>query len=177
MDYFLTQNSSLYCLSRNLYAGLFYKGSKEQNIRDRAIDHEIYQKEKLVSANTHPKIVLAWKEYFYWLEKIHILCEKENIPLVMLISPFEFQLNLTRDKDFPQEKLINFCKANGIKYFNYIDSLRLDYSIYRSRNTDIARPHLFWDRFFLDHDHYNEEGHRRVAKHLAPLISSTLNLF
>jgi len=176
IDFYLGQHSSLYCLAKNWYAEMTYRGKDSDTLKERAKKQEIYQKEKLITRHDHEKIREAWKEYFHWLTKIADTCRNKQLPLIILISPFEFQFNLSPEQDYPQKNIIHFCEAGNLSYLDLIDVLRSDFESQGLSYSNRTGTEEFWDRFFYDHDHLSMLGHKFVAELLFPLVVRELGL-
>ena len=176
IDFYLGQHSALYILAKNWYAKMTYQGEEEDTLKERAIKQEIYQKEKLITLHDNVNIKKAWDEYFDWLRKISDICRDNQLPLIILISPFEFQFKLSSNEDYPQQIIMEFCKQNGITNLNLIDNLRTEFLSQNLSFSNEQQVVKFWDQFFHDHDHYSEFGHKYVADLLFPHIVRKLNL-
>jgi lysophospholipase L1-like esterase len=176
MDYYLGQHSSLYCLAKSWYAKKTYQGDDSETLLERGKKQEIYQKEKLITEHENANIRIAWKEYFNWLSKISDVCKEKQLPLLILICPFEFQLNLKKEKDYPQKEIINFCAKKKIPYINLLEILRNDFESQNLSYNDKRETERFWDQYFYDHDHFSISGHRFVAELLLPAMLHELGI-
>ena len=144
MDYYLSQHSALYSLAKNWYAEKTYKGDDSDTLQERGKKQEIYQKEKLITHHQHESIRLAWEEYFSWLSKIASFSKQQGIPIILLISPFEFQLTSSSSTDYPQQKLTLFCKEHNIPCIDLLQVLRHKFSSFSSNQSNPSSPSLFW---------------------------------
>ena len=176
IDYYLGQRSALYCLSKIWYAKMTYQGENSDTLKERGKKQEIYQKEKLITHHDHENIREAWDEYFDWLTKIADTCRDKKLPLIILICPFEFQLHLPPEQDYPQKKIISFCEKSNISHLNLIDVLRADFESQNLSYSNRAETEKFWDHYFYDHDHFTLAGHKFVAELLLPLVMNELGL-
>ena len=136
---------------------------------------EIYSAENLVQAPDDPRIRDAWREYLSWLDAIVDLAASARIPVVLLASPFDFQLGRPSVDAHPQRILERFTSERRIAYVDWLDALQrvatassrvllrgeVDRRIAGMPAQGLART---WGRQFLDYDHPSASGHRFAAK-------------
>ncbi len=190
LHHVLQQRSGLYLALRQGLVSLRLLGSPGKTRAERAAHEEAYAATKLIDAPDSPPIRAAWTEAIGWLDRIHEAAN--DIPVLLVVSPFQFQLSRSPALARPQARLKTYSEKVG---WEYVDLLVLLQSRYvtsqggppweidqpladrivqlRARNADSFD--VFWRSYFLDHDHYNRAGHVLVAEHLAPEVERLLS--
>ncbi len=189
LHHVLQQRSGLYLALRQGLISLRLLGSPGKTRAERAAHEEAYAATKLIDAPDSPPIEAAWTEALGWLDRIAKVAD--DTPVLLVVSPFQFQLKRSPALARPQARLGAFSEEAG---WDYIDLLFLLQSRYvasqggpsweveqpladrivqlRARNKDSFD--VFWRNYFLDHDHYNRAGHALVAEYLAPEVERLL---
>lgn len=102
----------------------------------------------------------AWALTLENLDKIFHRCREEEIPALLVILPYAFQLQNPAAFGRPQTVLHAHAAEQGIDIVDLLPLLRLDME---ERNLGIPA-------YFLDDNHLTVEGHRTVARILADEI-------
>ena len=79
-----------------------------------------------------------------------------NAPLVILIAPYQFQLDGDKTKALPQRMLIDFAEKNNIEYIDLLPVF--------AENSE--------KELFADGNHFEVEGHKVVAAKLADYLKN-----
>lgn len=135
-----------------------------ENISKKKVDDPVFQKN--------------WKYVLTNLENIYNLAEQRNIKIVLMIFPDVFQLLNEKAKN-PQKILIDHATKNNV---DYIDVTEIFESlIFGNENLSVAeisqdqRLADYHDKireYYLDHNHYTDEGHKIIAKKLMSYLMS-----
>jgi len=140
-------------------------GRLVQEIRIRKLDAnqmkiaELYDVKKMITKQVDSTYQSQWNFTLAELNKIYTVCKMKDIPVVLLIFPFTFQLN-NADMQWPQELLKQDAIKNQVKYIDFIKTFE---DIIDNDTTKIAK-------YFLDEDHYTVEGHKVVAQELGRVL-------
>ncbi len=102
----------------------------------------------------------AWALTLENLDRIFLRCEEEEIPAMLVILPYAFQLQNPSAFGRPQAVLQTHAAGQGI---DTVDLLPLLCRDMEERNLGIPA-------YFLDDNHLTAEGHRTVARILADEI-------
>jgi len=140
-----------------------------QDGQSRAAAHarsERFADQRLVDTPDDPHIQAAWVEYRAWLRRVAELCRSHGLPLVLVASPMDFQLNQPASKAAPQRELAAISKELGIAYVDLLPAMRVAAG---SDPEGFARAH------FLDHTHYHPPGHAWVARMVLPEVEQALS--
>jgi lysophospholipase L1-like esterase len=189
LHHVLQQRSGLYLALRQGLVFLRLLGSPGKTRSERAAHEETYAATKLIDAPDSPPIEAAWAEALGWLDRIARAAG--DTPVLLVVSPFQFQLKRSPALALPQERLKAFSSEAGWDFIDLLSLLQTRYVAsqggppweveqplaerivqLRGRNADSFD--VFWRRYFLDHDHYNRAGHVLVAEHLAPEVERLL---
>jgi lysophospholipase L1-like esterase len=132
-----------------------------QEIRIRKLDAkqikvaELSDVNKMISNRDDSTYKLQWDFTLKKLNEIYLICKKNNIPVVLLIFPFTFQIN-NPDKQWPQELLIQNANQNNVDYINFL-------KVFESKITNYKTS---INKYFLDEDHFTPDGHREVGNEI-----------
>jgi hypothetical protein len=141
-----------------------------------AMRHVQVTEEMARDDGTDPYYRKAWDNSLEDLEAIYDTAKRNDIPVLLLIFPFTFQI-LDEATEGPQERLIAHAEAQGVPYIDFTEIFE-DLILRDGEHDELAeRQHvdlaklmpMYRDRFdvyFLDSDHLTVEGHRVVAEHL-----------
>ena len=136
--------------------------------RSRAAAHaraERYADQRLVDTPGDPHIEAAWVEYRAWLRRIVDLCAEHRLPVVLLISPMDFQLMQPASRAAPQLELARLAAELGVEVVDLLPEFQ------RLGGGD---PEAFARQIFLDHTHYHPPGHALVARAVQPVVEASL---
>ena len=123
-----------------------------------------------------PKYAEPWEVVLTNLEKMYTIADSSEIPIVLMIFPFEFQL-LDAELRTPQRILSEHARRHGVDVIDYTDVFRR--VIYQDRDLlEILRDRGYgsseirrffrWKvaEYFLDSDHFTAAGNQVVAQEL-----------
>ncbi len=183
-QFFMTQHSATYLFIKDMIRQIEFRKEIGGKLTEKAKHRDIYRARNLVFHPEMAEIIQAWRLYKYWLQEIINLARENNMDIILLASPYEFQLRLISDMALPQQNLYRFSKINDITYLDLLERLRAEL-IFESgiesiddyfQNPDDVfcdlmkqAPYLekqFWEKYFVDYDHYSVSGHRFVAEML-----------
>lgn len=192
LHYQLSQRFAFYRAMRKVLARFRFGTTTRTEVAEKAKEREIYAAHELVAHPDDPRLEEAWREYLSSLQRIVDLAESRSIPLVVLASPYDFQLRQRPSRAEPQARLREFARERELPYVDLLACLQEDLlASLRSEGLKVRgttpeqsipfvnkhyprRPAKFWRGYFLDYDHYNVEGHRYVAERLLPVLFDTL---
>ena len=123
-----------------------------------------------------PKYQEAWGFILPELAKAYHACRANNIPVVLMIFPFTFQLN-DPTALVPQEMLIQHAAEHGVDVIDFTpilsNAIYLEEDVVRlleskGRSPSEIEQYYRWkvNEYFIDDDHFTERGHSLVAQHL-----------
>jgi len=122
-----------------------------------------------------PKFKAGWELALASLEQIYAVAGEHDIPVLLLIFPFRFQL-LQRDLRRPQQILSSHARQHDVPYIDFADVFR-DLIFDDDELLALMRKHYSdgeveafygwkFDQYFLDHDHFTPAGNDVVAQEL-----------
>jgi len=185
----LQDKSALYLWLRSAILNIGLLGTPGKTPSERAAHEENYATSKLIDQPEDPKILAAWEEAMRWLTKISKTTQSQDVPLLVLISPFRFQLSRPPSSAHPQARFSAFCTTNGHTCVDLLHTLQAEFvasqlgppwemeqpletRIQQLRERNTHAFDAFWRNYFLDHDHYNQQGHKLVSE----LLTTQVNL-
>lgn len=192
LDYWLSQRSGLYLFLKDVYRKILYRAPTRDDLLREARRRELYSTENLIKKHDDPKIEDAWKEYLKWAQRISDLCEKEDLPCIVLTTPFVFQFVLDDSLAYPQQIVDKFAAEHGLVHVDILKCLQSDFRremiekhsleedtsyanvIALANRSGEKEIEEFWSRHFLDHDHFSPAGHEYVAEHLFDVVVEAL---
>lgn len=127
-----------------------------------------------------PAFAGGWKHVLSGLEAIYALAAEREIPVVLMVFPFDFQL-LREDTRNPNRILAHHAREHGVPVLDFVAPFaRVVYDdpelieILRSRGYDDEQIQQFFApnlrRVLVDPDHFTERGHEIVAQALFDLL-------
>jgi lysophospholipase L1-like esterase len=139
--------------------GLLLRNSQfyEQVIRwlqQRSRKGELYSVSRLAMDELSPELEDAWNQTLGELDGILRWTSEREIPTLLLITPYNFQLLSPRRSAQPQERLIAHVKNRNIVV---LDLLPAFVAAKREQSLDL----------FVDANHFSVDGHRLAAELLA----------
>ena len=181
----LSQRSALYLLLEDVVTRLRLGAITLAGMREKALrlDAELSWN-AAADAPLDPRIREAWRECLAWIEKEVELCRERGIPVVLLVTPVNFQF-LDGSRTYAQRRLAGFADEHRIGFVDLLSVLRARAvkQIVARRPADVglsagvlAKRHprqwaAIWGRYYLDYDHLRPKGHGLVAETLLDLIS------
>jgi lysophospholipase L1-like esterase len=116
---------------------------------------EIYNVRKMAkSSRTDPVYIEAWKHVLSDLSEIYELANNENIPVLLIIFPYTFQLG-HKELQIPQKILRQHADLHGVSYLDMTQVVE-----------GLVADGVPLDSLFLDGDHYTVKGHSVIAHSL-----------
>lgn len=117
-------------------------------------DYQEYQVKSLVKTPLSKEIKEAWNLTFKELKEMKDIADKMNIPFVILIAPYKFQLEGDEAKLLPQKMLIDFAQKNNIEYIDLFQDFN------KNREKEL----------FADANHFEIAGHEVASARLADFL-------
>lgn len=157
------------------FGRLLQKLAQRGKSLDEAKRLEIYNTRQMaLESRTNPRYQEAWTIVLAELEKVYAVAKENELPVVLLILPYTYQLNDASTR-VPQEILIEHAKAQGVDYIDFTPVFAE--AIFQEKDVvalleqqgktpeEIAR-FFGWrmGEYFFDEDHFKEPGHRLVAE-------------
>jgi len=96
----------------------------------------------------------AWSVTLWEIEGIHQIASRNNIPFLLLIAPYMFQLDDPEKNNQPQNVLKRYCLKNKTPVLDLLPY----FSTYRKKNNI---------PLFVDANHFSSAGHGVAAEELA----------
>lgn len=118
--------------------------------RARATEMELLNVERLVREPDNEFVGKAWELTLKNLEQLVALCEAREIPCLLVVFPFRFQLEDPEQLSGPQHRLESFARERELLFLDLM-------------------PHLEGS-MYLDHDHLDARGCAVVAEQIARLL-------
>jgi len=122
--------------------------------RERLTLCEIYNVYQMLEHPQKPEFLESWKRSLSDLTQIYNLAKHLNIPIVLMIFPYRFQVGNEKLQK-PQQTLKSHADQNDVSYLDM---------------TQVIEKHIIksdtLDNIFLDQDHYTVHGHNLVASEL-----------
>jgi len=188
LDHILRQRSALYLFLKDIAARIRFKDPTGANIAQKAAQKENFNAALLVLEPENPEVIEEWENALSWIRHMTALAREQDIPFVILATPFDFQLTLEKKFAYPQQKLREFSEEKDSYFVDLLDILWLllveQTDKEKTANQIIAEWRQdgsrllqdFWEVFFLDYDHLSAAGHELVASVLQPVILNALHL-
>jgi lysophospholipase L1-like esterase len=190
LDHVLKERSAFYLFFKDMYNRVRFRDITGENITEKA-QAQIYDLvEYMINDPNNPELLEAWDMALEWIQKMADAAREENIPLIILFTPFDLQFGLESKRANPQRFLRTFAKKEGAYYIDLLEILQTKYveSVLEGEVTaeDVDRiiietnrdnPDLlraFLDAHFLDYSHLNPEGHRLTESLLRPYTIEAL---
>lgn len=186
----LKQNSALYLFLKDMQSRIRFRATSQEEVVARAQEQEVYTAEKLVEDPHDPEVKKAWKNALTWIEKMAELAKAEDIPFIILATPFDFQFAREQRYAYPQRILQKFAKKQGVQYVDLLAELQQKFAttealkktekpsttqvIVATRESAPEKLESFWQEHFIDYDHPSPKGHAFTANILQPVVLSTL---
>jgi lysophospholipase L1-like esterase len=114
-----------------------------------AARREEYDVRKLVSDQLSPELDQAWALALEEVDGVRRACAARGVPLVLLVTPYTFQLESPTERRQPQDRLLAWARAHEVPGIDVLPAFA-------------ARPKPWWG--FRDANHFNPAGHALVAE-------------
>ncbi|HEY8154893.1 MAG TPA: SGNH/GDSL hydrolase family protein [Myxococcota bacterium] len=146
----LLRQSSIFHFGRKLLGRLRFGADSRTGARE----VEVLGVRSLVEAPDTPRVREAWAVALADLGRILDTGKAHGISVVLVASPFAFQLAEPALPPVPQETLARWARERGVPLFDLLPPLRA-----------IASENgLSSDDLFIDHCHYTVTGHEWVSR-------------
>jgi lysophospholipase L1-like esterase len=123
-----------------------------------------YQVVKMARDHLSRELTEAWEVTLGEIEQIRVICRKQNIPLLLVVPPYRFQLKDPANLRQPQDRLIRYAHAKRVPLIDLLPP-------FVSIGTRTSIP------LFHDASHFTEFGHKVAAKVLVKTIRYTAPFF
>ncbi len=130
-----------------------------RTLQVRARATEEYDVKNLASDMLSEELEAAWQLVLGELDDIVDLAEANDIPVLLVIVPYRFQLAAPGSTRQPQDRLIAFARSRGVRYVDLLPELALG-----------PRVHPL----FNDPSHFSTYGHQRAAEVVTPAVARML---
>lgn len=159
------------------FGRLLQKLSQRGKSLDEAKRLEIYNTRQMaLESRTNPLYQEGWRIVLGELEKLYAVAKEKELPLVLMIFPYTYQLNDPATR-VPQEILIEHAKQHGVDYIDFTPLFAE--VVYQERDVvkvleeqgktpEEIMKFFGWriGEYFFDEDHFREPGHELVAEGL-----------
>lgn len=109
-----------------------------------------YRVRNLARDEPGPRLERAWERVLEELDGVRRVCRRHELPLLLMIAPYRFQVQDPAGLRQPQDRLIAWADARGVAYVDVLAYLE------RASFAPAAA--------FNDASHFSELGHRFVAE-------------
>jgi len=191
VEHVLKQNSALYLFLKDMQSRIRFKANSQEAVMAKAQQQEVYTAEKLVKDPQDPEVLKAWENALSWIEQMAELAKKDEIPFIILATPFDFQFSLEQQYAYPQRILQQFAEKHGVEYVDLLSALQQKFAasekkkvlnkpsttqvIVATRENEPEKLDSFWRDHFIDYDNPSPKGHAFTANILEPVVLGTLN--
>ena len=125
----------------------------------KARDWQEYQVANLAADRLSPQIDVAWTKVLGEIDDIRSLAVSNNVPLVLLICPYAFQLKDPAKLCQPQQRLVNYATSRKLKYVDLLPVF--------SGNRNVSDV----EGLFIDENHFSRKGHVLAARELVAIVT------
>jgi len=127
-------------------------------LQRRAVAREEYIVDNLAKDSLKEPLERAWSRALDELAGIQRICKEAGIPLLVLVTPYKFQLADPEGLRQPQDRILAWGKAQGVPVVDLLPSFAKAKS----------------QRLFRDGNHFAEEGHQLAARELIDPLRAML---
>lgn len=190
-DFILRHHSSLYLFLKDMYGRVRFMDITGKNVTAKAKRKELLQIEKLILDPDDPDVQKAWSDSLGWTKQMIDMAKEQNIPFVILVTPFDFQLGTGEYTSNPQQTLRAFAKEKEVHFVDLLvflqdvfapfvkedeeDERSAEEIIYDTYKEKPEMVRAFWNDLFIDYDHPSPKGHELIASILHALTLDILN--
>jgi hypothetical protein len=133
-------------------------------LQRRSRRREAYQVEQMARDKLSPELEEAWERTIGEIEAIRGLTERHGVPLILVIAPYQFQLENPLRLRQPQQRLIDYARSKDLLYVDLLPGF-VEYA----RVNGVPGGALFNDA-----NHFSVFGHEAAARLLAGPVRRTL---
>ena len=151
LDRFLS-GSALYTTVREGAAVLRFG----RDVRFGATERETRDVRQLVEDPRRPAFERAWRITLSNLTKLFALADERDIPALLVVFPYAFQLDSPASLSGPQQRIAAFARQRGIQLLDLLPLMAAE------------------EGAFLDASHLSVTGHARAAEAIAPRVAELL---
>src|SRR3989344_4140928 len=116
LDNALRQHSAFYLFLKDMQTRIQFQDPTGKNIAEKAKRREKFTAGLLVDEPENPEVEDAWKNALSWLHRMIAIAQEQNIPLILIVTPFNFQFSRETELAHPQRKLQEFATEENIHY-------------------------------------------------------------
>lgn len=188
MNYLLRQKSAFYLFLKDMYSRIRFRDISGENIASTAQQEEKVTLIEMINNPTHPQVTRAWKHALVWIEKITNLAREKNVPVILMFTPFNFQMEQEMRFAAPQRIMKEFAREQDIVYVDLLNTLQNDFAsstgeqlpaeqiIAETLRNNPERLREHWSKRFYDMVHARPSGHEFIANILKPVVLDTLQV-
>lgn len=127
---------------------------------------EAYDVQQMAKDKLSPELQAAWERTIGEIENIRRITQQHNIPLVLVIAPYQFQMIDPLRLRQPQQRLIEYAQAQHLPYVDLLPGF-VEYA----RKNDLPVGALFNDA-----NHFSVFGHEAAALLLTEPVLRALSV-
>ncbi len=105
----------------------------------------------------------AWILTLSEIDRIRDIAAVNNIPFLLIIAPYEFQLDDPTNTSQPQQRLLSYFNRHGVQVVDLLPC----FSSFHLQNSDVE--------LFNDASHFSTAGHKIAAEVIARSLSGILS--
>jgi lysophospholipase L1-like esterase len=117
-----------------------------------ARDRQEYDVDKMTTDRLSPELIEAWNLTLSEIEGIRDIALTNNIPFLVVIAPYRFQLDRPLNGNQPQERLLEYVHQHNIHIVDLLPS----FVSFRRHNKNVP--------LFHDTNHFSTHGHALAAE-------------
>jgi lysophospholipase L1-like esterase len=135
-----------------------------RSMQRRARHREAYEVELMARDKLSPELEEAWERTIAEIEAIRQITEQHNIPLLLVIAPYQFQLKDPLRLGQPQRRLTEYARSKNLPCFDLLPGF-VEYARTGGLDTGVL---------FNDANHFSVFGHDAAAKLLRSPVQNIL---
>ena len=186
-DYLLRQKSAFYLFLKDLGNRIRFRDASGEHIADIAQQMEAGFAEVLVDDPQNPQILQEWEYALSWTRKTIQIAKENNIPLLLLVTPFAFQISRPEETAHPQRIMRELAEEQNITYVDLLHALFEEYAAFTGEGGNTSeiiaqtiqqnpeKLQDFWSSLFYDICHALPSGHKLIARILQPEVLKALH--
>lgn len=188
IDHVLKQYSAFYLFLKDMQTRIRFRDPTGKHVREKAYRKENYTSALLVTEPENPTAVKAWENALGWIRGMTSAAQERNIPIVLLVTPYDFQFSVEESFAYPQQKLRGLAAEEKLYFADILqklwellaehagkektaDQIILEEQAKGAESTMLSN---FWAEYFSDYCHPTATGHILIAEELYPLVLEAL---